>query len=71
MADRLATDGALHARQSPWYRKAVPSFSNALAAVRVELWRGAISATSGCGPETAVNSGAVFKRMSAALAYAA
>ena len=71
MADRLDADGALHARQSPWYRKAVPSFSDALAAVRVELWRGAISATSGCGPETAVNSGAVFKRMSAALAYAA
>ena len=71
VADRLDAAGGLHARQSPWYRKAVPSFSDALAAVRVELWRGAISATSGCGPETAVNSGAVFERMSAALAYAA
>ena len=71
VADRLDADGALHARQSPWYRKAMPSFSDALAAVRVELWRGAISATSGSGPETAVNSGAVFERMSAALAYAA
>ena len=70
VADRLDADGALHARQSPWYRKAVPGFSDALAAMRVELWRGATSATSGCGPETAVDTGAVFERMSAALACA-
>lgn len=71
VADRLEAAGALHARQSPWYRKAVPSFSDALASVRVELWRGAISQTSGCGTQRAIKTGAVFERMSAALAYAA
>ena len=71
VADTLHTSGGLSARQSPWYRKAAPSFSDALAAVRRELWRSAVSATSGCGTQTAENSGSVFERMSAALAYAA
>jgi hypothetical protein len=71
VADTLATAGALPTRQSPWYQKAVPTFSDALAAVRIELWRAAISETSGSGAQTAEKTGAVFERMSAALAYAA
>ena len=70
-ADTLHAAGELSVQQSAWYRKTVPSFSDALAAVRVDLWRSAVSETSGCGPQRAVNTGAVFERMSAALAYAA
>ena len=70
-ADALAAAGALSARQSPWYRKRVPTFSDALAVVRVELWRAAVFARSGSGTQTAEKTGAVFERMSAALAYAA
>lgn len=71
VADTLHANGELATRQSAWYRKAVPTFSDALAAVRIELWRAAVSETSGSGVQTAVNTGAVFERMSAALAYAA
>ncbi len=71
VADTLHAGGDLSARQSPWYQKSSPSFSDALAAVRRELWRSAVSATSGSEPQTAENTGAVFERMSAALAYAA
>jgi hypothetical protein len=70
-ADTLHSADGLSARQSAWYRKATPTFSDALAAVRVELWRAAVFETSGSGPQTAINRGAVFERMSAALAYAA
>lgn len=71
VADTLHTGGGLSARQSPWYQKAAPSFSDALAAVRRELWRSAVFETSGSAAQTAENTGAVFERMSAALAYAA
>jgi len=70
-ADALDGERRLSPRQSAWYRKASPSFSDALAAVRVDLWRTAISETSGSRAQTSVNTGAVFERMSAALAYAA
>lgn len=70
-ADALHAAGALSARQSAWYRKRAPTFSDALAAVRVDLWRAAVSETSGSGAQTSEKSGAVFERMSAALAYAA
>ncbi len=71
VADDLHADGRLSTRQSAWYEKASPTFSDALAAVRIELWRGAVSETSGGREQTSVNTGAVFERMSAALAYAA
>ncbi|MEM1116547.1 MAG: transposase [Bacteroidota bacterium] len=70
-ADTLDATGGLSARQSAWYRKPTPTFSDALAAVRVELWRAAVFEGSGSGAQTAENRGAVFERMSATLAYAA
>ena len=70
VADHLHTDGRLATRQSAWYEKTSPTFSDALAAVRVELWRAAVSETSGRMRPMSVNTGAVFDRMSAALAYA-
>ena len=63
--------GKLPARQSAWHTKASPTFSDALASVRVDLWRASISERSGAAEQMPINAGAVFERMSAALAYAA
>ena len=71
VADGLHADGELSARQSAWYRKGSPTFSDALAAVRLALWRQAFFRTSGPEAQTVKKAGAVFERMSAALAYAA
>ena len=71
VADGLYADGELYARQSAWYRKAAPTFSDALAAVRIALWRQALFRMSGPEAQTVKNAGPVFERMSTALAYAA
>ena len=39
MADRLASTGALEVQRSAWYEKPKPTFSDALAVVRVVLWK--------------------------------
>src|SRR5690606_2879261 len=39
-ADRLHPQGRLSVWQSAWYEKPLPTFSDALAAVRRELWQG-------------------------------
>lgn len=39
LADRLAAGGPLPVRQSAWYVKPVPTFADALAAVRHQWWR--------------------------------
>jgi hypothetical protein len=38
LAHRLADDGLLPVRQAAWYVKQRPTFSDALAAVRYQLW---------------------------------
>ena len=70
-AEALHSERALSVRQSPWYEKASASFSDALAAVRAELWREALSSTSSPQRQMSRNTEAVFERMRAALAYAA
>lgn len=69
-ADALRAEQKLVARQSAWYRKPNPTFSDALASVRLALWQAAIFETSGSETQRAEKSEAVFERMSAALAYA-
>lgn len=69
-ADALHAQQRLVARQSAWYQKPNPTFSDALASVRLALWQAAIFETSGSGTQTAEKSDPVFERMSAALAYA-
>jgi hypothetical protein len=39
LATRLVQGGALPIRQAAWYRKTLPAFSDALAAVRKYWWR--------------------------------
>jgi DDE superfamily endonuclease len=46
LANQQAALGALAVRQAAWYPKAAPTFSDALAAVRRQLWRYTFSCTS-------------------------
>ena len=68
-ADQLHGDGALSARQSRWYTKEAPSFSDALAAVRLAAWRGL--STSRAGHQSVEIPEAVLWQITSTLAYAA
>jgi DDE superfamily endonuclease len=46
LADQQAAAGSLVVRQAAWYRKATPTFSDALAAVRRQMWRYTYSCSS-------------------------
>jgi len=46
LAHQQAATGSLAVRQAAWYRKAAPTFADALAAVRRQLWRHTYSCSS-------------------------
>jgi len=46
LAHRQAARGSLSVRKAAWYQKSAPTFVDALAAVRREVWQHLISATS-------------------------
>ena len=71
VADRLHGEGELIARQSRWYKKGAPSFSDALAAVRISLWQAGGLSTSRAGPGTVEIPEAVLWQITSTLAYAA
>lgn len=70
-ADRLHPQGRLSIRQSAWYQKPLPTFSDALAAVRHELWQAEDFVISGPEVQTLKIPRAVWERLTDALAYAA
>ncbi|MEL6442826.1 MAG: transposase [Bacteroidota bacterium] len=70
-ADALDRDGSLEARQSAWYVKSSPSFSDTLAAVRVSLWQAQGLSMSRAGPGTVKIPEAVLWQLMSTLAYAA
>lgn len=70
LAHTMAQRGKLLARQTAWYSKPCPTFSDALAAVRCELWRCPTFQTSKANRDIAKLPSAVFKRFAHALAYA-
>ena len=70
-ADRLYADGALSARQSRWYVKQTPGFSDALAGVRLSLWRAQGLSMSRAGPGKVEIPEAVLWQLTNTLAYAA
>jgi hypothetical protein len=70
MADRLATDGKLSVRQAAWYRKRHPTFSDALAAVRLHLWQNGNFLRLGAGTETMKIPKALYHRLLSAIVYA-
>lgn len=74
MADRLWQTGRLAPRQSAWYAKADPTFSDALAAVRIVLWKQQQQehfCRSGPPTETLKIPTTLFERLVGALAYTA
>lgn len=70
MADRLASDGNLPVQQAAWYRKRSPTFSDALAAVRLHLWKGGTFLRLGARTETVKIPTALYHRLLNAIAYA-
>jgi hypothetical protein len=70
MADRLASDGTLPVRQAAWYRKQHPTFSDALAGVRMLLWQHGDFLRSGSETETMTIPKPFYHRLLSAIAYA-
>jgi hypothetical protein len=71
VADRLHANGGLSARQSRWYQKGDPTFSDALAAVRMSVWRAQGLSTSRIGHGSVEIPEAVLWQLTSTLAYAA
>lgn len=69
LAHGLAQRGQLTARQTAWYTKPLPTFSDALAAVRYALWRQPTFHVSGLNRHLAKLPKAVFNRFAQALCY--
>ena len=71
MADRLHTEGRLSPARSAWYEKRTPTFSDALAAVRLVLWSHVHFSMSHQRSEMLRIPRPLFERLTRALAYAA
>jgi hypothetical protein len=70
-AHRLQEQGALLVREAAWYRKHAPTFSDALAAVRRQLWQVYDFSTSEKSPDTVQIPRTLFARLTETLSYAA
>lgn len=70
MAGWLESTGRLPLRQAAWYRKRYPTFSDALAAVRLHLWKNGNFLGLGVGAETMKIPKALYHRLLNAIAYA-
>jgi hypothetical protein len=70
LAHRLAQRGKVLVRETAWYAKPRPTFSDALAAVRLELWRQPTFQMSKNNKHIAKLPNAIFKRFAQALCYA-
>ena len=71
LAHELYQRHGVPVRQASWYRKTVPSFSDALAAVRGQFWRQRHYWLSCRGTETMKIPKTLFESMTEALCYAA
>lgn len=70
-ADRLHSRRLLLVRRAAWYSKSLPTFSDALAAVRRHLWASAFFSYSPLSPDYASIPGPVLERLTNFIAYAA
>lgn len=70
LAHRLAQRGKVLARETAWYTKPRPTFSDALAAVRLQLWRQPTFQMSKNNKDIAELPNAIFKRFAQGLCYA-
>lgn len=71
VAQQLLDDGVLPTRRTAWYDKAVPTFADTLAVVRLRLWPIALSETSLSETDMVKIPRVVFERFTTTLAYAA
>ena len=71
LATRLVQGGVLPIRQAAWYRKTLPTFSDALAAVRRHWWRSIGLSTSTREDDIIKVPRRVFQRLHEAACYAA
>jgi len=71
LAHEHMTDPATTVRQAAWYRKDRPTFADALALVRRELWRHQTFHTSSCACEIIKVPRAVVERLTETLCYVA
>ena len=69
LAHRLAQKGKVLTRRTAWYAKPLPTFSDALAAVRSDLWRHPIFCMSTLQQQIAKLPAALFKRFAEVLCY--
>jgi hypothetical protein len=69
LAHRLARRGKVLTQRTAWYRKLRPTFSDALASVRYELWRCPTLDMSPAHRDIAKLPGAMLKRLAFALCY--
>ena len=69
LAHRLAQRGMILTRRTAWYHKPRPTFSDAVAAVRFELWRCPTFHISKANRDIAKLPAAVLKRFAFALCY--
>jgi hypothetical protein len=71
LATRLVRAGVLPMAQAAWYQKATPTFSDALAAVRAELWRQQAFAISSGSAEIPKPARRLVARLTDVLCHAA
>jgi len=71
LADRIALSGALTIRQAAWYHKSVATFSDALAAVRRQLWTETLFQGSSSNDDMEINHDEWCQRIADVLCYAA
>jgi hypothetical protein len=71
LVQQRRADTSLPVRQAAWYRKEQPTFSDALAFVRRELWQHAAFRTSAADSEVVQVPRVLIDRLTDALAYAA
>ena len=69
LAHRLAQRGKVLTRRTAWYAKPRPTFSDALAAIRYELWHCPTFHTSQAHQDIAKLPATVLKRLAFALCY--
>lgn len=70
LAHRSARRRKLPIRQTAWYHKALPTFSDALAVVRYTLWCQSSFPTSGSKPDITKAPDSLLSHFAAALCYA-
>lgn len=71
LANRQAQRGVLSVRQAAWYRKELPTFSDAIASVRRQLWNETLFYTSSAKDDIEKFQQILLERFSDALCYAA